>query len=211
MWFKTGKGDYAETDQFIGVSVPALRAITPRYRHLTLLEIERLLASRIHEYRYAGLLILVGQYQAGNKGDRQRIFDFYLKHTSAVNNWDLVDTSAPYIVGEHLVHRSRRVLYRLARSPILWERRIAMVATSAFIKRGDLKETFGVAEVLLEDDHDLIHKAMGWMLREAGDISLPAMIGFLKSHYSRIPRTALRYAIEHLPERRRKRSLNGLF
>jgi 3-methyladenine DNA glycosylase AlkD len=211
LWFKTAKGDYAETDQFIGVSVPALRAMTSRYRHLSLIGIEKLLTSPIHEYRYAGLLILVSQYQAGNKGDRQTIFDFYLAHTSSVNNWDLVDTSAAYIVGEHLVHRSRRVLYRLARSQVLWERRIAMVATSAFIERGDLKETFGIAERLLDDHHDLIHKAVGWMLREAGDVSRSEMMSFLKRHYCRLPRTALRYAIEHLPERQRKRSLKGLF
>jgi 3-methyladenine DNA glycosylase AlkD len=156
-------------------------------------------------------LILVNQYQTGNKRERQGIFDFYLKHTSSVNNWDLVDTSAPYIVGEHLVQGSRRVLYRLAKSQDLWERRIAMVATSAFIKRGDLKDTFGIAERLLDDHHDLIHKAMGWMLREAGDVSRSEMMGFLKRHYSRLPRTALRYAIEHLPEHRRKRTLKGLF
>jgi 3-methyladenine DNA glycosylase AlkD len=211
IWFKTGKGQYGHGDQFIGVRIPILRTISRKYHHLKLPEIAKLLRSRIHEYRYAALLILVSQYEDGDSDARQKVFDFYLKHTRYVNNWDLVDTSAPNIVGEHLVHRSRRVLYRLAESPILWERRIAMVATWAFIQRGDLEDTFGIANRLLADKHDLIHKAMGWMLREAGVYSRPRMIAFLKRHYLRMPRTALRYAIEHLPGVRRKKALSGIF
>jgi 3-methyladenine DNA glycosylase AlkD len=211
IWFKTGKGDYGESDRFIGVRTPALRIISGKYRHLKAPEIEKLLKSQIHEYRYAALLILVFQYEAGDSDTRQKVFDFYLDHTRYINNWDLVDSSAPNIVGEHLVSRSRRVLYRLAESPILWERRIAMVATFAFLSRGDLKDTFGIANCLLGDKHDLIHKAIGWMLREAGVHSRPRLIAFLKRHYSRIPRTALRYAIEHLPKVRRKKVLQGLF
>jgi 3-methyladenine DNA glycosylase AlkD len=211
IWFKTGKGEYGEGDQFIGIRTPILRAIAGKYRHLKLPEIEKLLRSRIHEYRYAALLILVSQYEAGDPRLRQKVFDFYLGHTQHINNWDLVDTSAPYIVGEHLVHRSRRLLYRLAESPVLWERRIAMVATFAFIERGDLKDTFGIASRLLADKHDLIHKAIGWMLREAGVHSRPSMMAFLKRHYLRMPRTALRYAIEHLPDVRRKNALRGVF
>jgi 3-methyladenine DNA glycosylase AlkD len=211
IWFKTGQGDYAEGDKFIGVRIPALRAIANQYHHLELAEIERLLRSRIHEYRYAALLILVSQYEAGDFSTRKKVFDFYLDHTRYINNWDLVDTSAPYIVGEHLIHRSRRVLYRLAESPVLWERRIAMVATFAFIERGDLKDTYGIANRLLHDKHDLIHKAVGWMLREAGVYSRPSMLAFLKRHYSRMPRTALRYAVEHLPEVQRKKVLKGFF
>ncbi len=191
-WFKTGEGEYSEHDKFIGVSVPTLRVIAAKYHQLKLPDIETLLASPIHEHRYVSLLILVAWYQEGDSGARQEIFDFYLRQTAGVNNWDLVDTSAPYIVGEHLVSRSRRVLYRLASSHVLWERRIAMVATSAFIRRGDLKETFGIAERLLADKHDLIHKAIGWMLREAGKRSRVEMLGFLKRHYARMPRTALR-------------------
>jgi 3-methyladenine DNA glycosylase AlkD len=175
IWFKTGKGEYGEGDKFIGVSVPALRAISRKYRHLKLPEIQKLLRSRIHEYRYAALLILVSQYETGDPRTQQKVFDFYLGHTRYVNNWDLVDTSAPYIVGEHLVHRSRRPLYRLAES------------------------------------HDLIHKAIGWMLREAGVQSRPSLLAFLKRHYSRMPRTALRYAIEHLPKVQRKKALQGHF
>jgi 3-methyladenine DNA glycosylase AlkD len=211
IWFKTGKGEYGEGDKFIGVSVPALRAISRKYRHLKLPEIQKLLRSRIHEYRYAALLILVSQYETGDPRTQQKVFDFYLGHTRYVNNWDLVDTSAPYIVGEHLVHRSRRPLYRLAESPVLWERRIAMIATFAFIERGDLKDTFAIANRLLGDKHDLIHKAIGWMLREAGVQSRPSLLAFLKRHYSRMPRTALRYAIEHLPKVQRKKALQGHF
>ena len=211
IWFKTGRGEYGEGDRFIGVCIPVLRAIAHKYHRMKLPTIEILLRSRIHEYRYAALLILVSQYEDGSPDSRREVFDFYLQHTRYINNWDLVDTSAPYIVGAHLVHRSRRVLYRLAESPVLWERRIAIVATSAFILRGDLHDTFGVAKCLLADKHDLIHKATGWMLREAGVYSRPRMIAFLKRHYARMPRTVLRYAIEHLPEIQRKRVLKGLF
>ena len=210
-WFKTGKGEYGEGDKFISVSVPAQRAIAKKYSHLELDEIEKLLASPIHEHRYTALRILVARYEAGDAAVRQRVFNFYLHHTRCINNWDLVDTSAPYIVGEHLVPRSRRVLYRLAESPSLWERRIAMVATAAFINRGDLKDTFAIAARLLGDEHDLIHKATGWMLREAGTQSRPELIRFLKRNYSRIPRTALRYAIEHLSKAQRKKALKGIF
>jgi 3-methyladenine DNA glycosylase AlkD len=210
-WFKTGKGEYGEGDKFIGVRVPAQRAIAATYHHLGLDAIETLLESPIHEHRFTGLLILVAQYQRGDESTRWRIFRFYLDHTGCVNNWDLVDVSAPSIVGEHLVSRSRRVLYRLAKSPELWERRIAMVATAAFIGRGDLKDTFAIAARLLADGHDLIHKATGWMLREAGKHSRPQLMKFLQRNYSKIPRTTLRYAIEHLPEAQRKNALRGMF
>ncbi len=158
-WFKTGKGQYSEHDRFIGVGVPMLRTIAAKYRRLKFGDIEALLGSRIHEHRYAALLILVAWYEEGNSAVRQEVFDFYINHRQGINNWDLVDTSAPYIVGEHLVSRSRRILYSLADSPELWDRRIAMVATSAFIQRGDLKDTFAIAKRLLADRHDLIHKA----------------------------------------------------
>jgi 3-methyladenine DNA glycosylase AlkD len=210
-WFKTGKGEYSEGDKFIGVTVPAQRAIAKKYSHLKLDEIAKLLASRIHEHRYTALRILVAQYEAGDASARQKVFDFYLQHTPSINNWDLVDTSAPYIVGEHLISRSRRDLYRLAGSPSLWERRIAMVATAAFIDRDDLKDTFAIAARLLDDKHDLIHKATGWMLREAGKQWRAEMISFLKRNYSQMPRTALRYAIEHLPDAQRKKALKGIF
>jgi len=210
-FFKTGKGEYGEGDKFIGITVPVQRAIAKKFRHLELRDIEKLLESRVHEYRSTGLMILVAQYEAGDPGTKQRVFDFYLQHSRRINNWDLVDGSAPYIVGKHLISRSRLVLYRLAKSPDLWERRIAMVATAAFIRRGDLKDTFGIATRLLADKHDLIHKATGWMLREAGKQSRAELIRFLKRNYSRLPRTALRYAIERLPEAQRKKALKGIF
>jgi 3-methyladenine DNA glycosylase AlkD len=210
-WFKTGKGEYAEGDRFMGVRVPAQRAIAGKYRDLELNQIEKLLESPIHEHRFTGLLILVARYEAGDESTRRRIFNFYLDHTRCVNNWDLVDVSAPSIVGEHLLFRPRRILYRLAKSSGLWERRIAMVATAAFIDRGDLKDTFAIAARLLADTHDLIHKATGWMLREAGKQSRPQLMRFLKENYSQIPRTTLRYAVEHLPEAQRKKALKGMF
>ena len=210
-FFKMGKGEYGEGDKFIGLTVPDERAIAKKYRHLELDEVEKLLQSRVHEHREVGLMLLVAQYEAGDTAARQTVVDFYLDHTRCINNWDLVDGSAPYIVGEHLVSRSRRVLYRLAKSPDLWERRIAIIATMAFIRRGDLKDAFAIATLLLSDEHDLIHKAIGWMLREAGKRSQSEMIDFLKRNYSRMPRTALRYAIEHLPEAQRKSALKGLF
>jgi len=210
-FFKTAKGQYGHGDRFIGITVPVQRQIARRYRHLPLNEIARLLESRIHEHRFTSLEILVNQYESGDADTKRAIFDFYLKNTARVNNWDLVDTSAPYIVGDYLLSRRRDVLVRLAKSANLWERRIAIVATQAFIREGDLKDTFAIAALLLGDDNDLIHKATGWMLREAGKRSEPALLDFLRQHYSVMPRTALRYAIERFPESRRKRILAGIF
>ena len=208
-FFKTAKGQYGHGDQFIGITIPVQRQIARRYRHLALGEIEKLLASRIHEHRFTALEILVDQYEAGDAETKRAIFDFYIKNTPRVNNWDLVDTSAPYIVGEYLVSHPRDILYRLAKSSNLWERRIAIVATMAFIRRGDLKDTFAISALLLADGHDLIHKATGWMLREAGKRSGPALLDFVRQHYSAMPRTALRYAIERFHESDRKRILAG--
>lgn len=211
LFFKTGSGEYGEGDEFCGIVVPVLRKIAKRYTHLGFAEIKKLLSSRVHEHRFTALEILVFQYEAGDERAKQRLFAFYLKHTRHINNWDLVDTSAPYIVGEHLASRSRSALYRLAKSSSVWERRIAIVATAAFIKRGDLKDTFGVAACLLKDKHDLIHKAVGWMLREAGKQSPPALLNFLSQNYAAMPRTALRYAIERLPDPQRRSILKGSF
>jgi 3-methyladenine DNA glycosylase AlkD len=153
----------------------------------------------------------VDQFEASDEDAKRETFDFYIKNAQRVNNWDLVDTSAPYIVGEYLISRSRDILHRFAKSDNLWERRIAIVSTMAFIKRGDLKDTFAISALLLGDEHDLIHKAVGWMLREAGKRSEPALRDFLAQYYSAIPRTALRYAIERFPDSRRKRILAGVF
>ena len=211
-WFlKTGKGEYGEGDRFLGINTPIERKLARKYRDLKLGDALRLLASPMHEHRAVALMILADQYRRGDASTKQTLFDSYLHHTQHVNNWDLVDGSAPYIVGENLVDRPRQILYRLARSPSLWERRIAMIATAAFIRRGELKDTFAIAQLLLDDEHDLIHKAVGWMLREAGKRSPAELIAFLKRNYSRLPRTALRYAIERLPESERKRALKGVF
>jgi 3-methyladenine DNA glycosylase AlkD len=205
-FFKTGEGEYGHGDRFIGLTVPTIRRIAHRYLHLPLTEVAKLLASPIHEHRFAGLEILVAQYE---RGEAQGVFDFYLKHTEFVNNWDLVDTSAPYIVGRHLLTRPRKILYRLAKSRNLWERRIAIVSTMMFIRAGELDDAFAIARLLLADDHDLIHKAVGWMLREAGKQSKPALLSFLKENYPALPRTTLRYAIERFPVDERKRLLAG--
>jgi 3-methyladenine DNA glycosylase AlkD len=208
-FFKTGKGQYGEGDRVLGITVPLQRKTALQYRDLPLQEIARLLASPIHEHRFAALEILVAQYERPFREDREAIFQFYLRHTVGINNWDLVDTSAPYIVGEHLKTRPRDLLDALAGSPILWERRIAIVSTLALIKTGEIEDTFRIAEKLLRDKHDLTHKAVGWALRETGKISRPALKAFLRKHYASIPRTALRYAIEHFPPEHRRQILAG--
>jgi len=210
-FFKTGKGQYGEGDRFLGITVPALREIALRFSDLPLSDIARLLASPIHEHRLAAVEILVAQFECSDNVTREKIFRFYLRHAKRVNNWDLVDASAPYIVGKHLKTRKRGVLDRLAASPNLWERRISIVATFAFIRNGEIKDTFHIAGKLLSDDHDLIHKAVGWALREAGKVSRPALLSFLKKHYGTISRTSLRYAIERFPAAQRKRVLAGEF
>jgi 3-methyladenine DNA glycosylase AlkD len=208
-FFKTGKGEYGEGDRFLGITVPVARKIALRNRDLEFSDIERLLASPIHEHRFVGFEILVARYEGGGEAQRNKVFRFYLKHTHRANNWDLVDGSAPYIVGEHLKTRRRDLLDRLARSRLIWERRIAIVSTLALIKSGEVEDTFRIAEKLLSDGHDLIHKAVGWALRETGKVSFQDLRSFLQRHYTRIPRTTLRYAIERFPLARRKRMLAG--
>ncbi len=210
-FFKTGPGEYGEGDQFLGLTVPAQRAVAREFRDLPLPELETLLDSAIHEHRLVALEVLVMQYERGDASRQAAVFRFYLAHTRGINNWDLVDTSARYIVGAHLFDRPRARVFRLARSKSLWERRIAMVATHEWIRRGDLTDAFAIAELLLDDRHDLMHKAVGWMLREAGIKDRARLLRFLREHYARVPRTALRYAIEHLPTAQRKRVLAGEF
>jgi 3-methyladenine DNA glycosylase AlkD len=210
-FFKTGKGEYGEGDVFCGITVPVMRKIAKRYLHLRVSDVKKLLSSPIHEHRSVALEILVFQYEAGDAATKEKLFDFYLKNTRYINNWDLVDASAPYIVGEQLLSKSREPLYQLARSSNLWERRIAIVATLALIRNDQLKDTFAISKLLLNDPHDLIHKAVGWMLREAGKRSTPAQLNFLEENYAAMPRTALRYAIERLPQAQRKRILKGFF
>jgi len=203
-FFKTGKGEYGEGDVFLGITVPVARKIAQRYVHLPLTELARLLASPIHEHRFVALEILVAQYERGGAELRPQLFEFYLQQTRRTNNWDLVDTSAPYIVGEHLLTRPRGILDKLVVSPMLWERRIAMVATLGLVRHGELKDTFRIAGKLLGDKEPLIHKAVGWILREAGKVSRPELERFLEKNYAKMPRTTLRYAIERFSVEERK-------
>jgi len=208
-FFKTGKGQYGEGDKFLGIRVPVLRKQATRYKTLPLVESERLLASPYHEARLCALLIWVKQFQVGDDDTRAKIYKSYLSHTKNINNWDLVDSSAHKIVGGYLQSRSRRPLYRLAKSKSIWERRIAIIATAAFIAEKDYDDTLALSKLLLEDGEDLIHKAVGWMLREVGNRKRPAEEAFLALHYQDMPRTMLRYAIEKFPERRRQQYLKG--
>jgi 3-methyladenine DNA glycosylase AlkD len=208
-FFKTGAGQYGEGDTFIGVRVPDMRRVCREGSAASLATIRALLRSRIHEERALALLLLVQAFERSDEDGRRAIYELYLAHTRNINNWDLVDLSAGSIVGGWLAGRSRAPLSRLARSASLWERRIAIVATFHFIKRGELDETFRIADLLLHDTHDLIHKAVGWMLREAGKRDGAALRRFLKERYGMMPRTMLRYAIERFPEEERGRYLKG--
>ena len=205
-FFKTGPGEYGAGDEFWGLKVPQVRAVLARFPAVPPAAAGELLASPVHEVRLCGALALVRAYAQGGPDERAAVFDFYLSRTARINNWDLVDASAPGIVGRHLPPGGgRRTLGRLAKSPNLWERRIAMVATLEHIRSGNLENTFWLAERLLDDPEDLLHKATGWMLREAGKRNPEALENFLGRHAARMPRTALRYAIERLaPARRRK-------
>lgn len=208
-FFKTGPGEYAEGDVFIGLTVPQLRRLAGEYLHIRRVQLERLITSPVHEERMLALLVLLGRYRKGGEEERKQIHAFYLDHRRFVNNWDLVDLSAPQIVGDYLLNRNKKLLYRLAGSASLWERRIAVVATFAFIKEGRFSDTLAIAERLLSDKEDLIHKAVGWMLREVGKRDPDAEEHFLRAHYRNMPRTMLRYAIEKLAPWKRKLYLDG--
>ena len=208
-FFKTGPGQYGEGDRFLGLTVPTLRALAREHRALARRDLTRLLKSQWHEERALALLILVHQYMRGTDAERQAIYTIYLKHTRHINNWDLVDCSAEHIVGAHLRGRDRATLTRLARSKLLWERRIAILSTHHYIKRRDFGETIRVARLLLNDEHDLIHKAVGWMLREVGKRDRSVAEAFLKRHAARMPRTMLRYAIERFPPALRRRFMSA--
>jgi len=208
-FFKTGRGQYGEGDRFIGVTVPVIRAVCRECRGAPLVEIQKLLRSRIHEERGLALLMLVDAFKAGDEPTERRVYDLYLANTAFINNWDLVDCSAGQIVGGWLRGRSTAPLTRLARSKSLWERRIAIIATFDGIRRGDFDETFRIADLLLYDEHDLIHKAVGWLLREVGKRDGAAERTFLKGRYKTMPRTMLRYAIERFPEAERRGYLRG--
>lgn len=211
-FFKAGPGQYAEGDQFLGVTVPRQRALAKKYQSLWLGDIEKLIQSPWHEERLTGLFILVNAYRQAGQADRQQIYNFYVAHTDRINNWDLVDSSADKIVGAHLENSpyKMKVLSALAKSDNLWERRIAMIATYHYIKQGRPDEALEIADILLADSHDLIHKAVGWMLREVGKrVDRQLLADWLASRYKTMPRTMLRYAIEHFSKSDRQKYLKG--
>jgi 3-methyladenine DNA glycosylase AlkD len=203
-FFKTGKKGYAEGDKFIGVIVPHQRLVAKKYISAPLSDIKKLLESEIHVYRLTGLFILVYKFEKASPEEKKAIYEFYTKNRAHVNNWDLVDTSAPHIVGTYLLDKDRIILYGFARSSDLWERRIAIVATQAFIRKNDFTDTIKIAEILLHDTHDLIHKAVGWMLREVGKRDRTTEEAFLKKYHKIMPRTMLRYSLEHFDEGKKK-------
>jgi 3-methyladenine DNA glycosylase AlkD len=206
-FFKAYPGGYSEGDEFLGCTVPKTRQVAKQFYGLPLSELETLITSKWHDKRLLALIILVWQYQKGDDDTRKRVYDFYIAHTANVNNWDLVDTSAGFIVGPYLENKPEKmsVLQRLAGSELLWERRIAMLATFDYIKKGQADEALIIAEQLLHDKHDLIQKAVGWMLREIGKrVDRKLLLLFLDQHAVTMPRTTLRYAIEHLPPEQRQ-------
>jgi len=209
-FFKTGPGQYGEGDIFLGITVPQLRTFAKTCHDTPIPDCLALLKSRVHEQRLLALLLLIGAYSEGDGRLQKRIFRLYLDHTRYVNNWDLVDLSAPNIVGNYLSDKPRRILYDLAESESLWERRISIIATLYYIKQSEFSDTLRIARSLIHDEHDLIQKAVGWMLREVGKRDLEAEERFLKRHYANMPRTALRYAIERFPEPKRLKYLKGL-
>ena len=203
-FFKTGKGEYGEGDVFLGITVPEQRKIARRYLDIELNELNELLSSEIHEYRLTALLLLVEKYKKSDNVFKKEIFEFYLRNTSYVNNWDLVDLTADKILGDYLFERDKNILYELAKSENLWERRIAIIATFSFIRKNKFDDTLRVSEILLNDKHDLIHKAVGWMLREVGKRDQGVEERFLKKYYKKMPRTMLRYAIERFDDKKRR-------
>lgn len=208
-FFKTGRGQYGEGDRFLGIRVPEVRKRARKFNELPLSETEKLLHSKYHEVRLCALIILVNQFLKAEPEIRSRIYKLYLANTPYINNWDLVDTSAPKIVGPFLEDKNRSILYEFAESDDLWERRIAIMSTLHFIRQDDFDDTLAIAEKLLDDSHDLIHKATGWMLREVGNRDMEAEEAFLKKYAPKMPRTMLRYAIEKFPEKKRQAYLQS--
>jgi len=208
-FFKTGKGEYAEGDVFVGLKVPTQRIIAKEFRDLNLSDLKVLLSSKVHEERLISLFILVNKFEKGDEKEKDEVFSFYLKNMKGVNNWDLVDLSAPKIVGKYLLDRDKSFLFELALSENLWERRIAILSTQEFIRNNKFDTTLKIAKILSQDKQDLIHKAVGWMLREIGKRDLITEEKFLKPYYKKMPRTMLRYAIEKFPETKRKKYLQS--
>jgi 3-methyladenine DNA glycosylase AlkD len=207
-FFKTGPGEYGEGDRFLGLTVPRIRAVAKEFKDLGYPALKKLLRSKLHEERLFALIVLVKRYEK-HEAERERVFAFYFENVRGINNWDLVDTSAPQIVGGHPESRPRALLYELVRSKNLWERRIAVLATFHFIRRNDFADTLRLCEGLLEDPHDLMAKACGWMLREVGKRDQEVLERFLDAHHARMPRTMLRYSLERLPARMRQAYMAG--
>jgi len=208
-FFKTGPGEYAQGDIFLGITAPMLRILSKQYQSLAFNETLQLLKSRIHEERLLSLLIIILKYRKVVLSEKRKIYKAYLNHSKYVNNWDLVDVSAKHIIGDFLKNKDRTPLYKLARSDSLWERRIAILSTFHFIENNDFEDTLKIAEILISDPHDLIHKAVGWMLREVGKRDRDSEERFLKRYYTAMPRTMLRYAVERFPETKRQAYLKG--
>jgi 3-methyladenine DNA glycosylase AlkD len=210
-FFKTGKGEYGEGDVFLGIKMPILRNIAKKYTDLSFNYLQNLLNSKIHEHRMIALIILMNKYKKAKKIqiEKIRIYEFYMKNTKNINNWDLVDISCPRIVGDFLSIEGTEILKVLAKSDNLWERRIAIISTFTLIAKRNLGDTLAIADMLIEDKQDLIHKAVGWALREVGKRNQEVLEIFLKERYKQMPRTMLRYAIEKFPEEKRKKYLKG--
>src|SRR3989338_6876824 len=209
-FFKTGKGEYGEGDIFLGIKVPEQRKLAKKYSSFSLAEIKELIYSKIHEERLIGFLILTYKYPKSSNEDKEQIFNFCIQHSKQMNNWDLVDLTAPKIIGEFLINKEeeRKILYTFAHSENLWQRRISIISTFTFIRQKQFQDSLVLAELLLNDKHDLIHKAVGWMLREVGKKDLSLLESFLNKHCTHMPRTMLRYSIEKLPEEKRKAYLH---
>jgi|SRR3989344_525978 len=203
-FFKTGKGQYGEGDLFIGITLPDLRNVCKKYLDISFEDLSKLISSKYHEYRLAALIILTLKF----KNNPEEVYNFYLKNTKFINNWDLVDVSAHLIVGKYLFDKDKKILYKLAKSENLWEKRIAIISTLYFIGNKQFEDTFKISEILLNDKHDLIHKAIGWMLREVGKKDLKQEEEFLNKHYKKMPRTTLRYAIERFEKNKKEFYMN---
>ena len=203
-FFKTGRGQYGYGDVFLGAKVPETRIVAKKFNKLNLKDLKKLLSSKVHEERLCALLILIHRFKQSDSKNKKIIVDFYLQNTQKVNNWDLVDLSADKILGNYLIDKGKSVLYRLVKSQNIWERRISIVSTFAFIRNNKFDDTIKISEILLNDQHDLIRKAVGWMLREIGKRDEKVLIKFLDKHYRKMPRTTLRYAIERLDEKKKE-------
>lgn len=202
-FFKVGKGEYGEGDRFLGVTVPNIRAIAKLHKDISIEEIRELIQSEWHEVRLCALIIMVEKSKKKDEALRKELFNLYLSQTKRINNWNLVDLSCRFIIGEYLLDKSRDILYQLAQSPLLWDNRIAIVSTYAFIRKGQLEDTYALSDLMMHHPHDLMHKAIGWMLREAGKRDSERLYDYVMSHRADMPRTMLRYAIEKFSPKER--------